>query len=956
MSAVPHQSVLQRVRILFVLAVLIPLGLGAWLSLKQVESSLVEQSFNRSYDAARFHGTLILENLIGAQYSLEASGVDKQLAVAGVQAEHAFVTDVMYLDERGATSRRLGELPRTSYPGELSATVLEASRVALAVAPRTGEIFMAGLLADSQSKDHAYVARLSGARVFGREDDQLVNAELCVLERETLVYCTSDLESEATQLRAAFKARDSRGRFTWASTSGNHYMASSRELFLPSHFDSASWDIIVVERDSVVFAPISLFRWMFPAATALMIFVLLFLVVNQTRRHLGPISKLQRHAERVGQGDFQTRLELHTSNEFEQLADSFNGMAQRLGDQFQFLKAMSDIDSALLSSTDLSRLCEAILNSIAELLPVQSAAILAIDPKQQSESTLHVYAASRSHGIEVIEAPPVDSEFTSEWPDSAYKFDGEAVPGMKPLSQYLPGSGQFLVHALRFDDSVIGALCLRLQEQATLTSEYEERITSFKDRLTVALSTLERQRKLYFQAHFDQLTNLPNRMLFLDRMSQYFSQARRQGNKVAVIYADLDKFKLVNDTLGHERGDELLQEAASRLSALVRGSDTVARLAGDEFALALPAIEHEEDVTKVINSVVRAFERPFTLLAQEFHLNVSMGIAFFPQDGDSASDVLKRADIAMYRAKSDQARSFVFYEERMNEDLQERTTLAQELKQALKNGALSLVYQPKVDAVSHRIQSAEALIRWNHPTRGWVSPAKFIPIAEDAGLIPEIGEYALNAACEQFAQWREQNLAIKQVAVNVSPRQIQYTDIVALVEATLLKTGIPAHCLELEVTEDLLIEDYEKTERVLADLGSLGVGLALDDFGTGYSSLGHIHELSFDTLKIDKCFVDNIGESKNSDAIVRSIVALGKTLNKKLVAEGVENFHQLQFLTDVGCQLIQGYYFSKPLSGEDLTALLLMNTELPVENVHHGSHSAILGVSIELGQSTCQSH
>lgn len=466
----------------------------------------------------------------------------------------------------------------------------------------------------------------------------------------------------------------------------------------------------------------------------------------------------------------------------------------------------------------------------------------------------------------------------------------------------------------------------------------QERIQAIRDRLTVALSALERQYALYVQAHYDHLTGLPNRMLFLDRLDQYFAQARRQHKRVAVVYADLDKFKLINDTLGHKFGDEVLKEAAGRFAPLIRGSDTVARLSGDEFALALPAVVSDNDVDRVLKDVIREFAAPFSVAGQEFHLNVSMGVALYPDDGGTAEEVLKRADIAMYRAKSNPGCAYRFYEERMNHELQERTRLAQELKQALRDGGLSLAFQPKVDATTHRIESAEALIRWQHPERGWMSPGLFIPVAEEAGLIPEIGEFALQAACEQCAQWQREGLSINQVAVNVSPRQIQYTDLVSVVEQTLVRTQLPPHCLELEITEDLLIEDYEKTEAVLSQLKALGVGLALDDFGTGYSSLGHLHELSFDTLKIDKCFVDNIGTSDSSDAIVNSIVALGKTLNKKLVAEGVENLDQLRFLADTGCELIQGYYFSKPLSPEELSQLLALDCALPYSEPAIRSH------------------
>jgi diguanylate cyclase (GGDEF)-like protein len=920
-----------------VLAILLPVGIGAGLSYRQVELSLVEQSHDRSFDAARFHGTVILDRLILAERGLQR-GVTRALAGQGAGQSLAFASDVQYFDALGAPAARVGQLAADDYPAALPLPADTQQRTALYVSPSGGDIFLAGRPLPQTRDDAGFQARIDSGPLFGREVDQVLNAQLCMLERGTFIYCTSELVDEQRAIQAALRSPLEKGRLRWTRADGSEIFASSRELFMPSHFEGQSWTVVVAETDATVFAPISVFRWLFPGLTLLVVCILLFLVVNQTRRQLGPISKLQRHAERVGAGDFDTRLELHTDNEFEQLADSFNGMAERLGDQFQFLEAMSEIDAALLSSADVSRLCATILRGVLELLPVHSAAIYSVGRERGSVHTLYSYSDTSADECEVLELDAEDRLVQAVLLADGNASDAIPLEQEARLAGLLPGDGELVAYPFQFEGKPFGALCLRIDPTVAAEAVMQERIQAIRDRLTVALSALERQYALYVQAHYDHLTGLPNRMLFLDRLDQYFAQARRQHKRVAVVYADLDKFKLINDTLGHKFGDEVLKEAAGRFAPLIRGSDTVARLSGDEFALALPAVVSDNDVDRVLKDVIREFAAPFSVAGQEFHLNVSMGVALYPDDGGTAEEVLKRADIAMYRAKSNPGCAYMFYEERMNQELQERSRLAQELKQALRDGGLSLAFQPKVDATTHRIESAEALIRWQHPERGWMSPGLFIPVAEEAGLIPEIGEFALQAACEQCAQWQREGLSINQVAVNVSPRQIQYTDLVSVVEQTLARTQLPPHCLELEITEDLLIEDYEKTEAVLSQLKALGVGLALDDFGTGYSSLGHLHELSFDTLKIDKCFVDNIGTSDSSDAIVNSIVALGKTLNKKLVAEGVENLDQLRFLADTGCELIQGYYFSKPLSPEELSQLLALDCALPYSEPAIRSH------------------
>ncbi|MDZ7782964.1 MAG: bifunctional diguanylate cyclase/phosphodiesterase [Halioglobus sp.] len=412
--------------------------------------------------------------------------------------------------------------------------------------------------------------------------------------------------------------------------------------------------------------------------------------------------------------------------------------------------------------------------------------------------------------------------------------------------------------------------------------------------------------------------------------SRIYVTRRANHQRIGVIYADLDRFKVVNDTHGHFAGDTVLRETAHRLRELVRESDTVARLSGDEFVFALPGLKEPAAIMKVVDAIIDVLEKPFSINGQDFLLDVSIGISMYPGDGDCAEELLKNADLAMYKAKAAPATRYLFFEETMNREIRERSKLGQDLLYAISREQLSLAYQPKVDARSHRIRSAEALVRWRHPVRGWVSPAKFIPISEETGAIQAIGEFALRQACEQFSQWRLQGLPIEQVAVNISPYQVLYSDLPALVVKVLTENGLEPHHLELEITESLLIDDYAKSEEVLSTLKSIGISLALDDFGTGYSSLAHIHQLSFDTLKIDKCFLDDLGVRPNAEAIIESILAMGLSLDKNIVAEGIDNQAQLRFLRDKGCHLYQGYYFSKPLTSDELENLLSRGQALPV--------------------------
>lgn len=932
MATFSRHKVLQRVRTLFILTVLIPVVLGAGVTYFQVRASLEEQSYLRSKEASRFRGALILEQLLQADESLQAlaQGEAGSPSLDALVREWSFIPDASQPGETAVfpASNRTSAASLRAMLGDCPSN----GRTCISVAGAARDIYFSLQSARPDSPAERLYARLNKTAVFGHEDEQLLYANLCVFESREPIYCTSELATQMPSLTALLREHEGLTELKWSGPDGTTFFASVRDLFLPSHFNSSLWTVAVVESEDLVYAPIRVFNWLFPALTLLSVLLVIFLVVRQTRNQLGPLSKLQGHAARLGAGDFDARLNLRTDNEFQELADSFNVMATKLGSQFHFLRAMSEIDSALLRSEDISSVCESVLSHATDILPICSAAILVYHLEGRREHCLYSLTSGERLALQESQVSiPAWLESTINASREMTRIP-EGADRSGAVFSLLEGDGPVQVHPLHFEGHALGALLLREDADWAETREIEEYTRGIEDRLTVALSGYERQEKLYFQANYDHLTELPNRPLFVDRLQQYLARAERAKERVAVVYADLDRFKSVNDTLGHDRGDQVLREAASRFRKLVRGTDTVARLSGDEFAFAIPGIKNHIDLSRVIRGVSEEFSSPFQIDGQEFVLGLSMGVALFPQDGDTAEALLKKADIAMYRIKDNPTMFFKFYEELMTEEIQERSALAQDLLQAVRSDELSLVYQPKVDAQTYRIRSAEALIRWHHPERGWVSPAKFIPLAEETGLIPQIGEFALWTACEQFVQWREQGLGIEQIAVNVSPRQIQYTDLVGVVRLVLERTGIPASCLELEITEDLLVENYQKTEEVLSELKSLGVKIALDDFGTGYSSLSHIHELSFDTLKIDKCFVENIGQTESSDAIVKSIIALGQSLNKSLVAEGVETKEQLRFLAGTGCQLIQGYYFSKPLGPDELSDLFARNLQLMVSD------------------------
>ncbi|HEY9182018.1 MAG TPA: EAL domain-containing protein, partial [Gammaproteobacteria bacterium] len=410
-------------------------------------------------------------------------------------------------------------------------------------------------------------------------------------------------------------------------------------------------------------------------------------------------------------------------------------------------------------------------------------------------------------------------------------------------------------------------------------------------------------------------TGLPNRELLVDRLSQAVAQVHRSERRLATLFLDLDGFKEINDSLGHRNGDELLKETAIRLSAVLRDTDTVARLGGDEYAFVLPQIDGPLEAETIAVKILEAIKRPFLVDGREAFVSASIGIALCPDDGDTAEELLRRADMAMYSAKDSGKACYRFFAGEMDEQIQERRLLQHDLRRATAAGELFLAYQPQREFASRRVVSAEALLRWRHPQRGLVSPSLFIPILEEIGLIKDVGAWVLHSALTDLARWRSLGLPIERIAVNVSARQLQDPHFADEVIDEITARGLKGHDLEVEITEASVVADFRGTNETLSRLVKHGVRIALDDFGTGYSSLAYLNELVFDTLKIDRGFVINLPAEK-SVAIVRAIIAVAGTLGKKVVAEGIETELQYRKLASLGCDLGQGYLLSRPLEAD----------------------------------------
>ncbi len=518
----------------------------------------------------------------------------------------------------------------------------------------------------------------------------------------------------------------------------------------------------------------------------------------------------------------------------------------------------------------------------------------------------------------------------SVWPeilrDNAPRLASREYLASRPLDRpwraWLHAMGSAVYAPVRDDEKPIAMLCIYAVREHAFGPEDVRFAEAVGHVLSTALQRQKAEERLAHLAQFDALTGLPNRTLLQDRLSQAVVQSRRRQDHAGVLFVDLDRFKLINDTLGHHQGDALIRQVGQRLLACVRAGDTVGRISGDEFAVVLAGMAHPDDAALVAQKVLESLAQPFDLGGNEAYVTASIGIAAYPGDGDAAETLLKNADMAMYRAKESSRNSFCFFTAEMNQRSLAKVQLNADLRRALERGEFALHYQPKVDLASGKLRGLEALLRWNRPARGLVSPGEFIPALEDSGLIIPVGEWVVEEACRQLQRWTAAGCTPVPVAVNLSPKQFRRRDLDVVIAEALVRAGVSAEYLELEITESCLMENPEDAVRVMQNLRAAGLRISIDDFGTGYSSLSYLTRLPLSALKIDRSFVRDAHTSVEAASIVRAIIDMAQNLRLTVIAEGVETEEQAAFLRRHGCDQAQGYYFGRPVAAEHINQRL----------------------------------
>ena len=905
-----RSRVAQRLFVLFLCAALVPIAGLALVAYQLVSESLTNLNHERLQQDAKNIGMGVIQRLRMREETLKA--LETQLALSGQLRRGAplpitdatardLIRSIVLVDQRqltGLTREQRDRLSRRHPVMQIGAGGDPVITLA------------------TNERDTYLQATLVGTSIW--EDDN-EREHYCLLTFSgDMLYCKMEAPvPNAAQWPTTGQTQQNAGIFSW-QLNGIDHVAAYWRIPLDSILAHEGLFITVSERHETLFAVLGQFRQLFPSVVILAMALAAGLAVSQIRRQMKPLEDLEKHAATVARGDFSGRIQLSGDDEFSRLANSFNNMSARLNQKFHLLKTLGELDRAILTTPDKTLVIHLILKRICDAVGCDAAGVLWFDeggnPHYLNDAGEQTTGSERQRQIA---STSLLSIIDRSAPWQVVDLHREGNRRLRKLLN--DDMAQLIVFPAVADINLDSLLLLAYRSPPAEQAEATNAGRSLADRLVATAISISMGNKLYHQANYDALTDLPNRSLLHDRMDQALLRATREDLAVALVMVDLDRFKDVNDSLGHAAGDALLAECARRMQGIARHTDTVARFGGDEFVLLIPDLPQASATTivdRIASTLSNVLACPVDLGVRKVSVPASIGVAMFPANGSDIHELMKNADAAMYESKRQHYGRYRFYSEEMNAEIQSRFEMIQELASALDKNEFFLVYQPKIDAITGRVVGAEALIRWASPRLGLISPLRFIPLIEEIGLECRLGQWVINTACRQIADWMTSGINPIPVSVNICPAHFRSSDLVPDVIEALSRNKLSANLLELEILESSAIGETEAIHDALRRIRALGVGVALDDFGTGYSSLVYLTKLPATTLKIDRAFIVDLADNSQQRAIVSQIISLARVLDFKVVAEGVETETQADLLVKMGCDIFQGYFFSMPLAPE----------------------------------------
>jgi diguanylate cyclase (GGDEF)-like protein len=925
-----NSRVSQRIAILLFIAAVIPAVLMTFLSNKKINALVTNYEHQLLVEESRTYALSVFSNLIFARNRIEHEikfnqnfHRIKDLTFNLASVEHPQFNAVSEVRPDGTV---VGTRDAQVIPHEALIRIKESKRnkVHIIVLENADGIPSVNFLIRSNNKrpnSPFYLVELNTNTLWGDKDNIPSDVNLCVYQlRKDIkisLFCSANNDTDVSLAKLS------------TVNSGNW------ELFLGGEFVGDPWLFETTRLKPISELHLKEFvgsdAYIKVAILSLLLVGLLSLI--QIRKTMVPLEQLINGTKKIAAGDFEP-LEVSGTSEFAELAEAFNGMSSQIKNQFQTLQSFSVLDKEIISNIDIEHIIKLVLERMQQLQPNNLFCIAYWKEKTINEAQCHCYIAGHAaltnvrltisnHEIDIFKR--YNQGHVTQ---CALDSDRNHERLMAEL-----GANYIWVLPIFWQGKMVAFLTVGSKDKLDTQHESKTEFRELASRVGIVISAHEREQQLLFEAQYDHLTGLPNRILLHDRLKVAMEHADRTQNPIWVVFIDLDRFKVINDSLGHSAGDALLKEIGQRLQAEVRETDTVARFGGDEFVVVLADNVSEDMKLNILNRLMRAIALPMQINNQELINTCSIGISVYPDDANNAETLIMHADVAMYRAKELGRNNYQFFTQSLNSKAAERMQIITLLRHALQQNEFTLHYQPKVDLVTNHIVGVEALVRWENAILGHVSPAKFIPIAEDAGLIISIGDWIFETALKQLAIWQKLGATNLLMSVNISARQFNQTSLFDTIKSILVATGNKAECVELELTEGLLMNESPQMLKTLYAIKSLGMQLSIDDFGTGYSSLSYLNTLPIDTLKIDKSFIDTISFQKNEAPIVNAIINLAKNMKLKVIAEGVETVDQVNYLKSHGCDQIQGYYFSKPLPADGITQLLMSNKTLELPTV-----------------------
>jgi len=925
-----HSKFSQRIFALFIISAIIPVALVAVLSYQHVADQLRAQSFEKSRMDSKSIGMELFGRLSQARDRFDSvarslqknpGNSDKAVVDQLARLESEFSNSVLIRSGRviSGDASLMQLLPMDDV--NLEQFIADGkTRVIIADDLESiPKILMVTRVDKAEPAAGLLVAIFDQRYIWGVTDLLPEGTELVVLSGEGAVLYSNEIGHTTIRdsLRDHVNDQISGSYLVDKGTDGYAHLVSFWSLFTSGEFGVPDWIVAVSQPEQLALMALEDFRHIYFPLLVVTILLISFFAALQIRKRVVPLNDLIDVTEKVAAGDFNERIRITGDDEIAQLGTSFNTMAQRLDRLFRSLETLTEIDQMILASLDTRYIVSTALEHAFKLSDCATVAIITFDDADSGAGQLTARLANSEAEILFSQKmSPAEMVDLLSCHDLLLSVGDENIPAYIPEVIY-DGCQSLLLIPMLVEGHLAAVTMFGFSEQQWFGEGDRALLHKFTSRINVALTNARWEGRLYQQAHYDTLTGLPNRILLMDRFEQVLARARQDNGCAAVFCIDIDRFKVINDSLGHSAGDRLLKAIAMNLAANIRDIDTVVRFGGDEFIVIIPDLSEDE---RILTSLQGYAAKLLTILHEDIEINginlvpeASIGIAVYPQDGADTETLIKNADTAMHFAKDQGRNQYSFYAPELNQATLKRLQLEQELRRAIDNGELRLFYQPKLSVDGRSLLGAEALIRWQHPERGLVMPGEFIGLAEETGLIDDMSLWVIRAACLQIRAWRNRGLDPIRIAINLSSGHFRDDDVADIIVRTLDECELDGSALEIEITETAVMTNDIASETTLHRIKDAGIGITIDDFGTGYSSLSYLHKLPVDKIKIDQSFIMGMIDNQDSRAIVASTIALAHQLRFKVVAEGVETAEVKDLLAQWSCDELQGFYFSKPL-------------------------------------------